>query len=94
MICRIKRPFGTPSVVRGLALTPADCMRRTEKGLPIQSATQSDEYFLEGSTECSYDVPLQYQRGIDINTTWEEQMSSREHFRKAGKYDKYNINIE
>lgn len=56
-------------VVGNLALTPTQMLKMQEKGIPISSHNFVNEYY-DGDFNCSWDVPLDRQRGVDINDMW------------------------
>lgn len=69
----IKREKGEPNVVSGLALTPADMLDRAREGKTIQSLMVSEELFEVGTSYKDFDVPIERQRGIDINVVWNKE---------------------
>lgn len=81
-------------VISGLSLTPADVYNLTSQGLPVKTSQQADEYFLDGDTNPSIDVPLEFSRGVDINTLWETQRDTRKKVHKLEKLYHTNINID
>lgn len=58
-------------VQSGLAVTPADAMRMTEKGVPVSVTNAAN--FYDGVPNPSFDIPLDSQRGIDMATIWENE---------------------
>lgn len=81
-------------VQSGLALTPAQVMQAAENGVPIKTSIQNDEYFYEGSTENSFDIPVHYRRGVDINDCWECSRTSHKSLKRISKQNNVSINLE
>lgn len=78
---RPRRHDDEEPVQSGLAVTPAQMMELAEKGIPITPQNLGVSYD-EGYSDLSFDVPTQYQRGIDIADMWEAQEDVK---RKFGK---------
>lgn len=62
-------------------LTDMDEMRR--QGKPI-SITNAESMYYEGSETCSFDIPLDLQRGVDINDMWNRAKSVNKTLSKLG----------
>lgn len=58
-----------------LAVTPAQMAKMAANGVAISSQIAGN--FNDGSTDVSFDVPLQQVRGLDIVDYWEAQKDSR-----------------
>lgn len=74
---------GETIVQSRLAITPSQMMRLAEKGIPIASQTLPDNHFFEGDTSRSFDVLLDYQRGVDINTMWNFEQDVKKRMNSA-----------
>lgn len=71
-VCRVKRASNEQAVQNGLALTPSQIMKMSERGIPV--TTQNlDGMFYDGDTRPSWDVPLDQQRGVDVATMWQKR---------------------
>lgn len=57
-------------VQSGLALTPAEMYTMAQQGKPISAQILPDDNFDDGEPQCSYDITLDRQRGIDVNDLW------------------------
>lgn len=72
------RYSSTNVVVRsGLSITPAQVYERAKGGIPVAEQVTSEGQFDEGDYNIGYDVPLQFQRGVDMNILWDAQRTSR-----------------
>lgn len=70
--CRTRSLSTDQKVQSGLALTPAQIMQMSERGIPV--TTQNlDGMFFDGETRPSWDIPLDQQRGIDVATMWQRR---------------------
>lgn len=69
-------------------LKDLDDMRR--RGVPI-STTQHESQYYDGSTDATFDIPLDQLRGVDINDVWNETKRVKGKLSKA-KVSKFNIN--
>lgn len=56
-------------------------MRRQGKPISVQNA---ESMYYEGSTDCSFDLPLDSQRGVDINDMWNHSKSVNNRLSKLG----------
>lgn len=70
-----------PITQPGLAITPADALRLTERGIPVSAVNASE--FYDGDPNPSWTVPLERSRGVDPADAWEAQQTSRKRIRKA-----------
>lgn len=67
-----------------LALTPAKMMKMAERGIPISSQTLNNEYF-DGDIKVSWEVPMDRQRGVDVNDMWNHNEDVRKRLKSATK---------
>lgn len=70
----------------GLALTPAQIAKMSEQGIPI--TTQMSDQFFDGTLNPSFDIPLEEQRGVDINDVWNASKTAKARIIDAHKKDK------
>ncbi|MCM1356619.1 MAG: hypothetical protein NC212_09485 [Staphylococcus sp.] len=73
-------------VTPGLSVSPSQMARMAEKGIPITA--QMSETFFDGTTNPSFDIPIEDRRGIDVNAVWEAQKTARKRIVAAHKLDK------
>lgn len=72
-------------VVReGLAYSPADMARLTERGMPVNSINTGKAFF-DGEENPSFDVSIDRSRHVDICDVWENHMQIRDKARAAAK---------
>ena len=76
-----------PVVREGLAYSPADMARLTERGMPVNSLN-SGQAIIEGEENPSFDVTIDRQRHVDICDLWENHMNIRDKARKAAQAKK------
>lgn len=69
-------------VQNGLALTPSQMMDMQDKGIPITTQNLGVTYD-DGYSSLDFNVPLEYQRGIDMADLWEARENSKKKMRKA-----------
>lgn len=76
----------------GLSPTPAQMWDLMKQGKPISSFELDPKLFNDGDPYQTYDIPLDQQRGIDINDMWNAQQDGkrkfsqfREHMSKQSK---------
>ena len=73
----------TDSVVRdGLAYSPADMARMTERGMPVNSLAGS-KVFYDGEENPSFFVGAERERFVDVADLWEQHVILRDKARKA-----------
>lgn len=68
-------------VQNGLAVSPGNMLELTKQGLSISSQNQSQLYVDEG--DFGIDVPLEFQRGMDMADLWNARADVREKVREA-----------
>lgn len=68
-------------VVNNLAVTPSDMHKLTERGIPINST--NNEQFIDGTLNCTFDVPIERCRGVEAVDVWLAQCDARKKFRDA-----------
>ena len=73
----------------GLAYTPSQMYEMTAKGLPVNNLNNQKVYF-DGTSDASFHVGDERQRGVDVATLWENQQILREKARKAARAAKQN----
>lgn len=72
-------------VVReGLAYSPADMARLTERGMPVNSIN-TGKAFIDGEENPSFHVTSDRQRFVDVADLWEEHQIIRDKARAANK---------
>lgn len=92
-VCSTKLQKYEKSVQPGLALTPSQIHKMSEKGIPV--TTQNlDGMFDDGVTRPSWDVPLDQQRGVDVATMWQKGRDTAAKLRKNGKDAKAELKTE
>ena len=57
-------------VQSGLALTPSQMYTLAQQGKPISANILPDDNFDDGQPHCTYELPLDQQRGIDVTDMW------------------------
>lgn len=72
--------------VPGLAMTPAQMMSLAEKGIPISNQQLNNEYY-DGDVNCSDFVPLDRQRGVDVNEMWNKKKDVRAAVKRMAQDD-------
>lgn len=75
-------------VQSGLAVTPSMMLEMAEHNIPIAAQNLGLTYD-EGVSKLDFDVPLEYQRGIDISDAWEERERIKGKFREGLKNVKF-----
>lgn len=84
---KIVRPYtAKPSVndipINGkLAMTPSKMMKLAEQGIPI-SSQQLGGQFYDGDVKVTWDVPIDRQRGVDMNDMWNYEQTVRKKMNK------------
>lgn len=73
-------------VIPGLAYTPSDMARMSDRGISISS--MNDQNFYDGSPSAKFDVPIELRRGVDVNDAWNASRSSRRKILNAHYNDK------
>lgn len=71
-IVSYKRSRKDIKVQPGLAMTPSQMQRLSEKGVPV-SNQNLEGMFYDGDTRPSWDVPMDQIRGIDVAQLWQER---------------------
>lgn len=79
--CRTKRAQFEKPVQNGLALTPAQIMRMSERGIPVTTQNLDGMYY-DGDTRPSWDIPLDMQRGVDVATMWQKRRDLAQRLRE------------
>lgn len=77
-------------VIEGLAYSPADMARLTERGMPVNSLN-TGQAIVEGEENPSFDVTLDRQRHVDICDLWENHVTIRDKARKAAQARKMQL---
>ena len=73
-------------VVPGLAYTPSDMARLSERGVSV--STVNDQLFYDGSPAASFDIPIEMRRGVDANDAWNASRSARRRILSGHRNDK------
>lgn len=69
-----------------LAMTPAQMMSLAENGIPISNQHLNNEYY-DGDVNISDDIPLDRQRGVDVNEMWNKKQDVKKALKKMAKDD-------
>lgn len=89
-VCFIKLQNGEDSVDSSLAMTPAQMQRLTSQGRAVSLANLENVSFFGNEIDV-HDMPLEYTRGIDVNTLWEQSRISE---KKIKDFSKRTINTK
>lgn len=81
-LCVCRRSCFNKPVRNGLAMTPAQVYESYKRGIPVALSTLSSDSFVEQSDDNCFDVPLEFQRGSDLNTCFEHQFNFKREFNK------------
>lgn len=84
IVSKPRRRDDEEQVQNGLAITPEQMQEMTLKGVPIASQNLGITYD-EGYSNTSFDVPMEYQRGVDISDAWEAREDVTKRFNKVYK---------
>lgn len=68
----------------GLAITPAQMMELTQKGIPVSARTLGAQFY-DGALSNDFDVDIVYKRGVDIAEVDAFQYQSKERVRTGLK---------
>ena len=63
-----------------LSYTTGEMFDMWKKGVPINNEHAATKFF-DGSKDCTFEIPLTDQRGIDVADVWEAQQAARSKFR-------------
>lgn len=77
---------GFEKTVSGLALTPSQISKMSEKGLAVSA--QISQTFVDGVSNPSFDIPVEERRGVDPVDVWDASQTSRKRIIDAHKKDK------
>lgn len=66
-------------VVGGLSMSPSQAYNLTKEGKPVVTCELPASHFEEGTINCSFSVPLEHQRGVDIASVWEKYRDGVKH---------------
>lgn len=84
------RKCDTEPVVRnGLAYSPTEMARLTERGMPVNSLNTQSAYF-DGEENPSFHVGAERERFVDVCDLWEQHMELRDKAHRACKARKSN----
>lgn len=89
-VCFIKLQTGEDSVDSSLSMTPAQMQRLTSQGRAVSLANLENVSFFGNEIDVK-DMPLEYTRGIDVNTLWEQSRISE---KKIKDFSKRTINTK
>ena len=84
---RVRVEEGEAVTRQGLAYTPAQMAKLTEKGLPVTSAEIAAQFY-DGDEGSDFFVTSDREKGKDINDLWEEDKDTHEKFKKAAEESK------
>lgn len=73
-----------------LAFDLADLDQMRRQGKPI-SVTNAESLYYDGSESCTFDLPMDMQRGVDINDMWNRSRDVHSRLSKLGA-SKVDIN--
>lgn len=82
----VTSPCDNCKVVPGLAYTPSDMARMSERGISVSSV--NDQLFYDGSPAAKFDVPIELRRGVDVNDAWNASRTARRRILNAHYNDK------
>lgn len=82
-VARCVRRDSDPLMNPHLAFDLADLDALRRQGKPINIAN-ADSLYYDGSENCSFNLPLDRQRGVDINTMWERSKTVSKTMSKLG----------
>jgi hypothetical protein len=71
-------------VVPDLAITPSQMLKLAEKGLPISNQSLASEYY-DGDVNIDWNVPLDRQRGVDVNEMWNKEQDVKKAMKNMTK---------
>lgn len=71
-----------PVLVQHAAFDLSDLDEMRKQGVGISTSNAENLYY-DGSVDCSFDVPLDMQRGVDINDLWNEAQTVKRRMSKA-----------
>ena len=74
-------------VRQGLAYTPAQMAKLTERGLPVNNLNNQKCYY-DGSPDATFHVGQERTKGVDVADLWESQQVLRAKARKAAQSKK------
>ena len=90
-VCRVTE---NDQVVReGLAYTPSDMARLTERGMPVNSL-MTGKVFYDGEENPSFNVTSDRARHVDICDLWEQHQCLVDKARSAARAKKLNSKSE
>lgn len=67
-------------VQSGLSCTPQQALELMNKGIPISTHMANEELFFDGIDNPGDVVPMDRQRGVDINDMWQEMQNINKKF--------------
>lgn len=73
-----------PVVRNGLAYSPADMARLTERGMPVNGLAAQKAFF-DGEENPSFFITSDRERHVDVCDLWEQHMQLRDKAREANK---------
>lgn len=75
-----------------LSISPTEAYELSKQGRPISASMLSAEYFNDGAVTHTFDIPLESQRGIDVNHLWQNE---KDLARKSKRFkDGVNVHIK
>ena len=82
---------GQIMVQQGIACTPAQIDILTRQGKPVGSGILPDDMFDDGQPMCKTEVPIDFQRGIDVVDMWNLEKSA---IKKIDSFKNKSINTQ
>lgn len=82
-VCNFKREKGDIPVYNALTTTPAEMYNSMINGEPIASYLAPNEFFDDGTSASTFEVPLFSRRGVDIEDVWNEEIDAKKKTRDA-----------
>lgn len=82
--CIIKLQEGEETVDSSLAMTPSQMQNLTSQGRAVSMANLENVSFFGNEIDVK-DMPLEYTRGIDMNTLWEQSRISEKKIKDFAK---------
>lgn len=88
VVCSPKRKEDELPVFGNMAVTPAQMMQMSEKGIPISTQNIGFDPSKDGENNPSWELPLDRLRGVDPATMWEESQIVKQRAKHAHDNDR------
>lgn len=72
-----------PEVNGHLAYSLSEINHMVQQGKPI-SLSNAENMYYDGSEQCTFDLPLDQRRGVDINDMWQHSKDVKKTMSKLG----------